>query len=74
MGIFQPATCQKTNMEPENHPFEKENNLLPKLHFGVPAISFFFGGGVSDRLQEDTSRKANCWIAKMMGLAKGESF
>ena len=41
MGIFQPATCQKTNMEPENHPIEKENNLLPKLHFGVPAISFF---------------------------------
>lgn len=58
MVIFQPATCQKTNMESENDPFEKENNLLPKLHFGVPASSFFvvfFVGGVSDRLQEDTS-------------------
>ena len=39
MGIFQPATCQKTNMESENHPFEKENNLLPKQSF------FFFRGG-----------------------------
>ena len=25
----------KTNIEPQNHPFEKENHL-PNLHFGVP--------------------------------------
>ena len=28
-------TPRKTNMEPENHPFGKENDL-PNLHFGVP--------------------------------------
>ena len=32
---FIAATPQKTNMEPENHPFKKENDL-PNLHFGVP--------------------------------------
>ncbi len=32
-------TPPKTNIEPENHPFEKENHL-PNLHFGVPAVSF----------------------------------
>ena len=29
------STPWKTNIEPENHPFEKENHLL-NLHFGVP--------------------------------------
>ena len=28
-------TPPKTNMEPENHPFEEEKHL-PNLHFGVP--------------------------------------
>ena len=32
-------TPPKTNMEPEKHLFEEENNLL-KLHFWVPAVSF----------------------------------
>ncbi len=32
-------TPPKTNMEPENHLFEKENHL-PNLHFEVPAVSF----------------------------------
>ena len=29
------STLPKTNMEPENHLFEKENHL-PNLHFRVP--------------------------------------
>ena len=33
------STPPKTNMEPENYHFEKENHL-PNLHFGVPAVSF----------------------------------
>ena len=31
---------QKTNMEPENRPLEKENPFLGNGHFQVPAISF----------------------------------
>ena len=33
------VTPPKTNIEPENHPFEKEHHL-PNFHFGVPAVSF----------------------------------
>ena len=33
--VRQVVTPPKTNMEPENHLFEKENHL-PTLHFGVP--------------------------------------
>ena len=38
-SIFGIYTPRKTNMEPENHPFGKENDL-PNLHFGVQNVSF----------------------------------
>ena len=39
--VIETYTHPKTNMEPENHPFEKENHL-PNLHFKLP--SHFLGG------------------------------
>ena len=41
----------KTNMEPENHPFEKENHL-PNLHFWVLGFDLIFRGELAVCLRE----------------------